>query len=458
MFLQVCYNNFMCDDILSMLQSRAQTERCVMHMPAHLGQGVIEELAPFYALDTTETGKTDDLYHAKHSVHKAMQEAAQLLGAEFCFFGCEGSSALLKAAMMALVPVGGEVLIERSAHVSVYYGALLCGAKVRYMPRGADCAAYETFLCQHPQVRVCVLTSPDYFGRFALSAPLIKVLQRHHVRVIVDESHGTHLYFASDCAHAYPLALPLGCDVVVHSAHKTLGALTGCAMISAKKKYSDALLRCIQMLSSTSPNYVLLASIQAALRRADLHREQSRELCASLKSLHTWIDRCSCFCSLQGCIDPFKLWLRCPSGYDGYACEADLQQRFGIYPEFALPDGVLCYLGLLHKQEHLDKLRTALCRLSELYGGCAQRQTEPCTTLFGAQSAMDMHTAFFSPQYKCPLKQAEGKVSADFIVLYPPGNVLLAPGEVFTSECIDVLCKFPELYGVNENHEVSVVQ
>jgi arginine/lysine/ornithine decarboxylase len=253
-----------------------------MHTPGHKGGRFaapeLQELlgARGLAQDLPAMTATDNTFHPTGCVREAQRLAAELFGARATFFLSAGSTLGVAAAMMSAVPPGRVVAMPRNIHRSVVAALVLTGAVPRFIPHqmlpecgalGVTAEALAAALDAEPQPAAVLLTRPSYYGLARELDSIVAQCRRRRVPLVVDEAHGAHLHFLPPGGPTPALAD--GADLVVQSCHKTLGTLTGSALLHVGREspvdagqVQDAL----NFLQTTSPSYLLLASLDVSRR------------------------------------------------------------------------------------------------------------------------------------------------------------------------------------------------
>ena len=444
-----------------------------MHMPGHKRN---LDAAPWLAplgggMDITEIEGFDDLHHAEGVLKAEMDRAAALWGAKRTFFLVNGSSCGLLAAIYALGLSGGAAIVARNCHKSVYHGLELCGLTPRWLrPRwcaplgiwgSVPPAAVEAALEETPDARFVLLTSPTYDGVLSDIAAIADLCHARGVPLIVDEAHGAHLGFGG-----FPDgAVKLGADIVVQSAHKTLPSLTQTALLhlggrpglGGDRVDEAAVERALGVFESSSPSYLLLASLSGCVRF--LERPDA---------LAPWRDGLAAFEREIGGLehlqvpghgqetgesphrfavpppltrgafgvfgwDPSKILM---FGWNGFALMDELRERFGIELEMAQPHYALALTGAGDGEKSLIRLAQALCSLDREWSG-GVRIPDPPPDFSPAR--MSLREALAAPSEALPQSRAAGRICAQYLWVYPPGVPLAVPGEVLTPELLEQL-------------------
>ena len=446
------------------------------HMPGHKRN---LDAAPFLAslgggLDITEVDGFDDLHHARGVLKEEMDRAAALWGAERTFFLVNGSSCGLLSAIWALGMGGGRAVVARNCHKSVYHGLELCGLTVRWLrphwcgPLGIwgsiPPVVVEEALEEIPDARFVLITSPTYDGVLSDIASIAALCHRRGVPLIVDEAHGAHLGF-----FGFPDgAVKLGADLVVQSAHKTLPSLTQTALLHVGGSgLVDAagVERALSIFESSSPSYLLLASLSGCVRWLESPGALSpwqRGLAAFDRGIE---DLTRLYAAGRGRAagesypgvfgwDPSKILI---FGRNGFVLMDELRERFGVELEQAQPHYALALTGAGDDERSLTRLARALCVLdgesansppgsgadfSDVHTPTpAPGASIPGPCLLGAPfspppdippARLEPREALAAPWEALPLGQAAGRVCAQYLGVYPPGIPLAVPGEELT--------------------------
>lgn len=441
-------------DLQERLGAYAAAGALPFHMPGHKRNMAA---APFLAplgggLDITEIDGFDDLHHARGVLREEMDRAAALWGAERTFFLVNGSSCGLLAAIYALGMKGGEAVVARNCHKSVYHGLELCGLAPKWLrpdwcaPLGlwgsAAPAAVEEALAETPGARFVLLTSPTYDGVLSDIAAIADLCHRRGVPLIVDEAHGAHLGFPG-----FPDgAVKLGADIVVQSAHKVLPSLTQTALLHTGGLVDAAgVERALNVFESSSPSYVLLSALSGCVRwlerqaalapwqagLAAFDRETAglahlyipnhgRELGRAYPGVFGW--------------DPSKLVI---FGWNGFALMDALRERFQIELEMAQPHCALALTGAGDDPSRLTRLARALCALDGQ--GAVDRPPIPGPPPDFPPARLAPRQALASGWEALPPGQAAGRICAQYLWAYPPGIPLAVPGEELTPSLLEQL-------------------
>ncbi len=455
--------------LYSALIRHAKEDPVSLHVPGHKNGAVfLQEAAHIYKdvlrLDVTELTGLDDLHHPQDVILKAQQLTAELYGVKNSYFLVNGSTVGNMAMILASCQEGDEVLIQRNSHKSIMNGVQLAGVKPIFLAPKVDeelqVPSYVEFdrikeaIKLYPNAKALILTNPNYYGLATDLTRIIKYAHDHGIPVLVDEAHGAHFIIGD----SFPLsAVEAGADIVIHSAHKTLPAMTMGSYLHFNSELieKETVELYLSMLQSSSPSYPIMASLDLA--RAYLSRAMEEklhsEIIESVKEIKQG------FNSMNGLeviesgdllvqSDPLKVTIRSTNALSGYELQ-EILERHNIFVELANTEHCLCILPLgkmstiLNKfnqvnQDHLKSHQPSLAKKksnNHRYKGIQPLEIS------------------YSQLKKCKkvlvdLEAAVGHYSAEAIIPYPPGIPLIVIGEKVTAELIETIRLLLEV-GVN---------
>ncbi|MCC8140347.1 MAG: aminotransferase class V-fold PLP-dependent enzyme [Lachnospiraceae bacterium] len=441
-------------ELLEKLKNYADSDYLPMHMPGHKRR-MGDPGNPFF-IDITEIDGFDDLHHAEGILQDAQQRAARLYGSEETHYLVNGSTAGILAAVSGCVPAGGTLLMARNCHQSVVHAALLRGLETVYIyPQSTVemgingpilAKDVDKALRERTDIRAVLLTSPTYDGLISDVEAIVETVHARGIPLIVDEAHGAHFpfsdYFPRD-------AVSCGADVVVTSLHKTLPSLTQTALIHLNGKLIDRekIQFFLRVYQTSSPSYVLMAGMDECIawiseNRAEFDRfgERLTRLRAELKNMKRLK-----LLEFPGMDRSRILVSGASAGLSGGELAARLREDYHIEPEMAGISYVCALTSVADREEDLRRLGDAFLRMDA--GTEEQEAAEPGyadTALPEPRRVCPMQAAFDADAEWVPLKEACGRVSAGFVVPYPPGITLLTPGEEIDEAVLQSLARLPE--------------
>lgn len=482
--------------LADLLREYIDSDRVSLHIPGHKGGGIsegtaqLEELFPREVLraDITEIDGFDDFHCPEGVIAQAQELAADLFGAEETFFLINGTTSGIIASIAAAASEGEPILVGRDCHKSVIRGLILSGAMPVYVENGFDqslgipcgisVSAIQKALEQNPGVRALILTNPSYYGTYSQLREIVALCHSRDVLVIADEAHGAQLHFAPQ--EGIYSGLSTGCDISVQSTHKMLGSLTQSSMLHVRGDLVDRsrLRYLVHMMSTTSPSYLLMASLDAV--RSNMARcggEVWENVLSIVESAAVRIDeipgiRCiSEYTDADGVLRKIEGSRLLVSAWDmgiGGRELADLLcESYHIDVEFADHLYIVAAAGSGTTEKEFLLLENALRDISAAQGKAAaeEKQDQADQTAKadrGEQAdraehwqrgvqrniaaarlqhrpAMAPRKAFYSQHETASLKEACGRTAAFDVAVYPPGIPVLYPGEEITEGIRDYL-------------------
>ena len=435
--------------------------------PGHKrGLGMDEEFAHLFAeaglaFDIPLGGGVDDTNFIADSRRAAEDLAADAWGADRTFFLVNGSSAGNHAFLLATLRPGDEIIIARDIHKSLMVALILTGAMpVWVSPRlhpelnvglGVDPSDIASALDEHPNAKLVALVSPSYCGVASDLTAISDVAHARGVPVYVDEAWAPHIHFHP----ALPAsAMASGVDGAVASTHKVLASLTQSSILNVQGSLVDfrRIQTAVEMVNTTSPSAMILASIDACRRQMALHGEalldnvialatRARDILSELPGISVLTpDRLgvSTYDLTKLVIDVHGL------GMTGFEAEDILRNRFCIQPESSDLVGVVCFFTVGDTDGSTDKLITAFKTLSAERGNQAGLDSSAELRSSGAiitpgRQAMSPRDAFFAKTRTVSTAHSIGEISAELVIPYPPGIPVLAPGDIIEGEKIEFL-------------------
>jgi arginine decarboxylase len=424
-----------------------------MHMPGHKRNTELLTMVNPYSIDITEIEGFDNLHRPEGILKSGMESWAKIYGSEetYCLVG--GSSAGILAGITACTDRGDKILVARNCHKSVYHAIYLNGLRPVYLyPDGIksfgingsiSLGEIEELLKKEKDIKLIVITSPTYEGVLSDVAGIAESAHRHGIPLMVDEAHGAHLGFHP----GFPCgSVGHGADIVVHSIHKTLPALTQSALLHANGGLvkREKLIRYLSVYQSTSPSYLLMAGMDKCRELLERRGEElfsiyySRllEFCLAaqeFKNIRVLTDNTV---RTEGsyAFDPSKLVLSV-KGTDSTGKELydKLLHTYKIQMEMVSGDYVLGMTSIGDRKEGFDRLREALIKIDAQLAETEPGKKEEEEMGFPLPSiAMSCEEALNAPARSIALKDSKGFISAEYVYLYPPGIPLLVPGEEVT--------------------------
>ncbi len=445
------------------LKALAQSDVYPFHMPGHKRQ--LSGFFP-YELDITEIEGFDNLHHAKGLLFEAQQYAAQMYQSRKAYYLVNGSTCGILAAISAATTKGGRVLVARNCHKAVYNAIYLRGLKAEYVYPVAthyeiqgqiQAADVERKLVEKPDIQAIVITSPTYDGLVSDIRAIADLAHTHGIPLIVDEAHGAH--FGLD--EAFPdNATVLGADAVIMSVHKTLPAPTQTALLHlcSDRINVTKMEKFLGIYETSSPSYVLMAGIEESLRLADEARgAQMKEYVRRLQIFREKMrrltilrvpDRADFTGEEAYAYDIGKLLLVTNGAIPGKVLQEKLLKQYGLQMEMSSGNYVLAMTSFMDTEEGLERLADALLEIDATLTVTDQREMfSPEKIYRQPKKAMEIDEVQDGESTSVAFSEAEGRICADYIYLYPPGIPVIVPGEVLDQQTLTVIetCQKMEL-------------
>ena len=453
------------------LEEYSRADYYPFHMPGHKRNSASVRGEFPLERDITEIEGFDNLHHPEDLLLEAQQNVAKLYGTRESFYSVNGSTAALLAAISAAVPRNGQILVARNCHKAVYHAIYLRNLKPAYIYPQMDSEWWinggifpdkvERCLAENPEIQAVLITSPTYDGVVSDVKEIAEIAHKYGVPLIVDEAHGPHFGFHP----AFPgRANDLGADVVINSLHKTLPSLTQTAILHINGKIVNRrrIKKYLDMLQSSSPSYIFMASLDACVDFVDgkcenafeLYVERLQKFREELKPLqHLQILRTEHYDISKVVISTANANITSPE------LAERLRKEYHLEMEMTGGTYVLAMTTVADTQEGLDRLKAALLEIDG--------QLEAKTAVFGSieiSGELPRLEQYFTPQEaadreedgeaeEIPWKESEGHISLEYAYLYPPGSPVIVPGERISREAVELLC-----YYETQNLQIEGIQ
>ena len=489
--------------LLERLTEYAGSDAYPFHMPGHkrreIPDGIPGGFPDPYGIDITEIDGFDNLHHAEGILKDAMDEAAAIYGADRSWYLVNGSTCGILSAVFATTENGGKILTARNCHKAVYHAICLNRLEAEYLYpeeitefringgiRAEDvrkALEKDAMRCagnsgdvrgKITKIQAVLITSPTYEGVVSDIRAIADAAHEYGIPLIVDEAHGAHLEYADQC-HGFPKsALEYGADLVIQSLHKTLPSFTQTAILHVKGKLvdQDRVSRYLSMFQTSSPSYLFMAGMERCIRYMD--GDGRNEMIRYEKRLERFMERmeglqvleildreiCGKYRTVVGW-DPSKIVVSTMRAeeFHGEELAETLRRKYHLEMEMTAPEYVIAMTSLMDTEEGFERLGTALLEID----GALRRRMEPeqqkekgeskekerCETPEVTESKvlhpvrrMLICEAMNADMERTALQDTVGKVSAEFVYLYPPGIPIIAPGEVFTDAIVEKIVAY----------------
>ena len=472
-------------NIFDKLKNYSDSDYYAFHMPGHKRNLDLMDGTSPYRIDITEIDGFDDLHHAEGILKEAQERAAEVYHADETHFLVNGSTVGILSAILGTTEKGDSILVARNCHKSVYHAIYLNELDPVYLyPKfdtelglstEIDAADVQKALKNHPGIRAVMIVSPTYDGVVSDIEKIAEIVHEAGCLLIVDEAHGAHFgfdpYFPKS-ANMY------GADLVINSLHKTLPALTQTALlhVNGERVNRRKVKRYLDMLQTSSPSYILMASIDACIHLLEQTQMQKcsifKEYAAHIDTLREELKKLKYLKIIRtentDRYDRSKFVISVKHApmsshelYERLLCDYHLQMEMlaGTY--------VLAMTTVGDTQEGLDRLWDALLAIDaeldeKLKSGSGQEQKpmqiidtdlplsgrqpslEKVWTIAEAVKCRDVVQSRKGKIETCSFADSAGHISLEYAYLYPPGSPLIVPGERITQEAVEILCWYQE--------------
>ena len=407
-------------------------------------------------IDVNSMKPLDNLCHPTSVIKEAEELAAEAFGAAHAFFMVGGTTSSVQAMILSNVKKGDKIILPRNVHQSVINSLVLCGAVPVYVnpstnkrlgiALGMSVKDVAKVIEENPTAKAILINNPTYYGICSDLKQITDMAHRHGIKVLVDEAHGTHFYFGKNMPIS---AMAAGADMAAVSMHKSGGSLTQSSILLCGKDMNEHYVRqIINLTQTTSGSYLLLSSLDISRRNLALRGEQifkkvqdfsqyARDEINAIGDYYAYskdlINGDSIFD-----FDTTKLSVNTLGvGLAGIEVYDILRDEYGIQIEFGDLGNILAYMSVGDKTKNIERLISALGEIRRLYKKDGSDMLE--SEYINPVVAMSPQTAFYADKQSLPIDECAGKVCTEFVMCYPPGIPILAPGEMITKEIIEYI-------------------
>ena len=459
------------NNIFDKLKNYSDSDYYAFHMPGHKRNLDLMDGTSPYRIDITEIDGFDDLHHAEGILRDAQERAARVYHADETHFLVNGSTVGILSAILGTTEKGDSILVARNCHKSVYHAIYLNELDPVYLyPKfdteqglstEIDAADVQKALEEHPKIRAVMIVSPTYDGVVSDIEKIAEIVHAKGCPLIVDEAHGAHFgfdpYFPKS-ANIY------GADLVINSLHKTLPALTQTALLHVNgdmvkrrkvKQYLD-------MLQTSSPSYILMASIDACIGMLEETLETHSDARSDYKYKNIFSEYANRIEALRKDLKRLK-YLKIiqtdnTDRYDrskfvisvkhapmsSHELYEILLHRYHLQMEMAAGNYVTAIMTCCDTADGWQRLWDALKEIDD-FCVAADEPVQENRKLLANQDIkqqISLTDALDAPKAQMPLTEVAGQTAGAFINLYPPGIPIVAPGEQITQEAVDVITRY----------------
>ena len=439
-------------NLLKKLEEYYNKDYLPMHMPGHKRNvKLLGEKLP-YKIDITEISGFDDLHHANGLIKNIENKARKIYGSKRSFILVNGSTCGILAGIRSVTNFGDKVLIARNSHKSVYnaielnnLNAIYISSKInKYgIDENIDVKEIEKKIKENKEIKLVVITSPTYEGVINNIKSIVSIAHKYNIPVLVDEAHGAHLSFMENLCNKE--ALNSGADIVIQSLHKTLPALTGTALLHIQGDLvkEEDVARELSIFETSSPSYILMSSIEECL---DIISSKGKELFKkyenNLKYFYNETRKLQKLKILGNEIENKEYYdfgkiviITKNTNITGKELSNILRDEYKIELEMASINYTLAMTSICDTKENFIRLLNALEEIDKKLENKEEKENKIEIVL--PEKKMNILDAIKNNNSKyLNYKETEGKISKEYIWIYPPGIPLITPGEIINKEII----------------------
>ena len=487
-------------DLYDKLVDYSQSDVYPFHMPGHkrqVGNPFLQEFPNPYAIDITEIDGFDNLHHAEGIIRESMDRAAKMYGADRSYYLVNGSSCGILSAVCGMTQHGGKILMSRNCHKAAYHGVFLNRLRVEYIyPQiieefgiqgGLVPEDVEQVLKTDHDIQAVLVVSPTYDGIVSDVEKIVKICHGCGIPLIVDEAHGAHFRYHK----GFPVsALDLGADVVIQSLHKTLPAFTQTSILHVKGDLVDRerLEHYLQIFQSSSPSYLFMAGMERCLKFMEENKgaeeenvgegekgkveasgkeneKEKTEMTGGRSRMDQFYHRLVKLRKELGAMKRLRLLEEDSKGKNGvYDLDISkviisargtgingeelgewLRRDYHLEMEMCAAEYVTAITTVMDTEEGLRRLRNALL---EIDGKLSDRvESQDCGKKnqgyeLKTETVMSIADGWEQADKKISLEDSVGRISGEYIYLYPPGIPFVVPGEKISQEVVGLVKRY----------------
>ncbi|MBP1736828.1 MAG: speA 2 [Oscillospiraceae bacterium] len=407
-------------------------------------------------IDVNSMKPLDNLCHPISVIRDAEDLAAEAFGAAQAFLMVGGTTSSVQSMVLTVCKPGDKIILPRNVHRSVINALVLCGATPVYVnpdmdhrlgiALGMKTEQVEQVIRENPDAVAVLVNNPTYYGICSDLKKIVQLAHDHGMLALADEAHGTHFYFGE---HLPVSAMSAGADMAAVSMHKSGGSLTQSSFLLTGPGVSSGYARqIINLTQTTSASYLLMGSLDIARRNLALRgREEFAKVVSMAEYARSEINKIGGYYAYSrelvngGSIYDFdvtKLSVHTLDiGLAGIEVYDLLRDEYDIQIEFGDLGNILAYISIGDRRQDIERLVSALAEIRRRHqrdkAGLMSHEYIPPEVRVTPQQA------FYAPKQAVPLNRARGRVCSEFVMCYPPGIPILAPGEVITDAILSYI-------------------
>ena len=430
-------------------------------VPGHKGGRGNTELTDFLGksclkADVNSMKPLDNLCHPVSVIREAQELAAEAFGAEHAFFIVNGTTGSVQTMIMTACKAGEKIIMPRNVHRSAINALVVNGAVPVYVnpgtnkelgiPLGMSVENVKQAIEANPDAKAVLINNPTYYGVCSDLKAIVELAHEHNMLALVDEAHGTHFYFGEDMPIS---AMAAGADMAAVSMHKTGGSLTQSSILLCGPHINgDYVRQVINLTQTTSGSYLLISSLDIARKNLALNgREIFRKTVQFAEYARNEINKLGGYyafgkelCDNDAFYDFDKTKLSVHTrdiGLAGIEVYDILRDDYGIQIEFGDIGNILAIISAGDRALEIERLISSLSEIKRLYSRDKSGMFDH--EYINPEVITAPQKAFYSKKRSVPINESSGMVCGEFVMCYPPGIPILAPGEKITDEIINYI-------------------
>lgn len=408
------------------------------------------------SVDVNSMKPLDNLCHPISVIKEAEDLAADAFGANHAFFMVGGTTSAVQSMILTACKRGDKIILPRNVHRSAINAMILSGAIPIYInPQmdtqlgislGMSVADVKKAIEENPDAKAVLVNNPTYYGICSNLKEIIKIAHEYNMLVLADEAHGTHFYFNR---HLPVAAMHAGADMAAVSMHKSGGSLTQSSfLLTGKNVKTGYVHQIINLTQTTSGSYLLMSSLDISRSNLAVYGSEifdfvidlvdyARQEINNIGDYYAYASEKINGDSVYD-FDTTKLAIyTLPVGLAGIEVYDLLRDEYDIQAEFGDMSNLLAYVSVGDRAKDIERLVSALSEIRRNYKKDRKGMLE--AEYISPKVMCAPQDAFYSDKISLPIEESCGKVCSEFVMCYPPGIPILAPGELITPQILEYI-------------------
>ena len=404
-------------------------------------------------IDVNSMKPLDNLGHPISVIREAEELMAEAFGSAHAFLMVNGTTSCVQSMILAVCKAGDKIILPRNIHKSVINALVLCGGvpvyvKTKVNPKigialGVEVEEFKRVMDENPDAVAVFLNNPTYYGICSNVKEIVRLAHERGMKVLVDEAHGTHIYFGDNL----PIAgMAAGADLAAVSMHKSGGSLTqSSVLLCGPDMDAEYVRQIINLTQTTSASYLLMSSLDISRRNLALRgRESFNKVSRMAEYARSEINAIGGYYAYGRDLidgdsvfdfDVTKLSVYTRGiGLTGIEVYDLLRDEYDIQIEFGDIGNILAYISIGDRMQDIERLVGALEDIKHVYG--KEDADQFCGDFIQPEVVCTPQKAFYAEKVSTPLEETNGMICGEIVMCYPPGIPILTPGERITEEII----------------------